>query len=262
MSRHIHHSTNRHRGLVTAQAYLAAMSRVSRINVGAGSAITTLRAGARTSGQTSMLGRALVGVRVAHPIMLFNLLWAHRIAMPRWIPRDRRPHVPWRRRVAAMRAARRRRTKALISSYRSAHPRAGKWRRWGMTVPSARRVRVRRRVTHPRRRHGIGARTRMHLVPVNSAEPVGRVPHHGVVHERFMEPRNLLHDAIAGALPSTTTKVSAEPRSRPVIQIDFRIPAYLAWIRRSPRLPRREAHHINVIWVNLGNGGQTVRRVE
>lgn len=57
---------------------LAAMSRGFGIKIRAGSAITTFSTGARTSGQTFVLGRALSGKRVAHPIVLLKLLRSNR----------------------------------------------------------------------------------------------------------------------------------------------------------------------------------------
>ncbi|OOF93480.1 hypothetical protein ASPCADRAFT_150978 [Aspergillus carbonarius ITEM 5010] len=177
-------STNGGRSLLRAEADLAAMGRVLGIEVGTSPAITTLRAGARTSGQTSMLGSALGGIRFAHPNMLFNLLRAYRIAMPGGVPRDWRSHLSRRRRVAAVRGPMRWAEVLVLGSRWAAHSRTRRTtirscRR--MTVPPALRVRMRRVVTHSTRRHRVCSRARSHLVSVNRPVSVRRVSHHGVV---------------------------------------------------------------------------------
>lgn len=54
-------SANGRHDMLIAQANLAAMSRCFGFKIGAGPAVTTLRAGARTSSQTLVLRRAFGG---------------------------------------------------------------------------------------------------------------------------------------------------------------------------------------------------------
>lgn len=164
-------STNGHRSWwLSTEAGLATMRRVLGVKIRTGPAITTLRAGARTSGQTSMFGSALGGIRFAHPIMLLNLLRTYRIALPRWVPGDRRSHLSGRRRLAAVGRAIPRSKVLVLGGRGPAHARAGGTvgSRRGLAVPSALReggwwwV-----VAHPAGRERIGPRSRGHVVPVN-----------------------------------------------------------------------------------------------
>lgn len=156
-----------------AEADLAAMGRGLGIEVGTSPAVTTLRAGARTSCQTSMLGSALGGIRFAHPNLLFNLLRTYRIAMPRRMARDWRSHVSRRRRVAAVRRPMRWAKVLVLGSRWAAHSWTRRTRRATersgrrMAIPPALRVRMRRVVTHSAGSHRVGPGTSSHLVSVN-----------------------------------------------------------------------------------------------
>lgn len=89
----VHCSANEHRRLLNANTDLATVGRVLGVNIRASPAITTPRAGARTSGQTYVIWRALGGIRVAHPILLLKLLGAYSVTRPRGIPRNGRSHI-------------------------------------------------------------------------------------------------------------------------------------------------------------------------
>lgn len=73
---------------------LAAVCRILRVDV---CTITTPRAGARTTSQTSVVYGPFGQVEGAHPCMLLDLLRRNRIALSRWVLWYRLPHsAGWR----------------------------------------------------------------------------------------------------------------------------------------------------------------------
>ena len=229
--------SHRRRGLLSTKTDLAAVGRVLGLQIRTGRTITTLRAGARTSGQTSMFWGALGGnLVVAHPIMLLNLLRSYRVAMPRRVLGNRCSH-DGRRGITAVGMTRRAEVLRVLSRHRSAHPWPGPGgttigRGGGVAVAATRGIGMRREIAQSTGCHRIGARIRLHLIPVDGTIPVGRVAHHGVIEKGVMQAWNFLHDAFARALP-TTAKVAAKRRGRSavtaaVVKTHFRILAELA----------------------------------
>ena len=203
--------TNRCCACLGTEADLAALGRVFGLQVRT-AAITTLRAGARTSGQTSMLWSALGGSWVAHPIMLLNLLRTYRVTMPWRIPGDWCSHMRRRRVTGMRRTIRWAKMLLLWTRHRSTHSRGRgdpKGSGGGVTVTATWRIRVRREIAHTTGSHRIGTRFRLHLVPVDSTVSVGRVAHHRVVHKGVVQAWEILQDAFARPL-SATAKVSTE----------------------------------------------------